>query len=188
MLQAVAGRTIGFTTATEGGAALTTTKSVGATTEHLTRRELRNEPLRTLARTEPALVQSGTTIGDAIQLMREQGIYNLLVMSGDRLVGVLTERDVVQKVLGRGIDPHSLVDGFMTPDPASLPPDATLEQALELMDRRGDRTIALVDADGNLVGSVRQGDILSFVAEAFPQEILNLPPRPGQVMEQPEGG
>jgi hypothetical protein len=56
------------------------------------------------------------------------------------------------------------------------------------MVRHGDRMIALVDGDGRLVGVVRQGDVLAFVAEAFPQEILNLPPRPGQVMDQPEGG
>jgi CBS domain-containing protein len=120
--------------------------------------------------------------------MRDQGVYNLLVMSGDRLVGVLTERDVVQRVLGRGIDPHALVDGFMSHDPAVLPPESTLVEALERMVRHGDRMIALVDGEGRLVGAVRQGDILAFVAEAFPQEILNLPPRPGQVMDQPEGG
>jgi CBS domain-containing protein len=141
-----------------------------------------------LGRSDPVLVQSGTTIGDAIRTMREQGVYNLLVMSGDRLVGVLTERDVVHKVLGRGIDPHSLVDGFMSPEPAILAPDATLVHALERMVRHGDRMIALVDAEGRLIGVVRQGDVLAFVAEAFPQEILNLPPRPGQVMDQPEGG
>jgi CBS-domain-containing membrane protein len=80
------------------------------------------------------------------------------------------------------------VDVFMDRDPATLPQDAPLVRALELMVRGGDRTVGLVDAEGRLVGAVRQSDILAFVAEAFPQEILNLPPRPGQVMEQAEGG
>jgi CBS domain-containing protein len=168
--------------------ALTTTKSVGATTEHLERRELRSEPLRAISRVDPTLVQAGTTIGDAIRLMQDQAVYSLLVMSGDRLVGVLTEQDVVYKVLARGVEPDALVDSFMSPTVATLAPDATLVEALELMDRQGHRVVVLADADGRVVGAVRQGDILAFVAEAFPQEILNLPPRPGQVMEQPEGG
>lgn len=57
-----------------------------------------------------------------------------------------------------------------------------------MMERGGYRTIPLVDAHGRPDGVLRQQDILAFVAEAFPQEILNLPPRPHQVMDQAEGG
>ncbi len=47
--------------------------------------------------------------------------------------------------------------------------------------------LPLVDGAGNLVALLRQQDVLEFVAEAFPEEILNLPPRPHQLMEEPEG-
>ena len=50
------------------------------------------------------------------------------------------------------------------------------------------RNVPLVDDEGRLVGVVRQVDILKFLAESFPEELLNLPPRPHQRMEQPEGG
>jgi CBS domain-containing protein len=92
-------------------------------------------------------VQSGTTIGEAIRRMQQHTGDNLLVMSDERLVGVLTERDIVHRVLARGVDPDALVDVFMDRDPATLPPDAPLVQALELLARRGDRTVGLVDAD-----------------------------------------
>jgi hypothetical protein len=49
------------------------------------------------------------------------------------------------------------------------------------------RHVPLIEADGTLVGLLRQHDLLAYVAEAFPQEILNLPPRPHQKMEEPEG-
>lgn len=113
---------------------------------------------------------------------------SLLVLVGSRLVGILTERDIVHRTLGRGIDQDTLVDSFMTPEPDTLTPDSTLLEALELMDRRGYRSVPLVDEEGRIAGIVRQADILAFVAEAFPQEILNLPPRPHQVLEQLDGG
>jgi hypothetical protein len=47
--------------------------------------------------------------------------------------------------------------------------------------------VPLVDPDGLLVGVVRQVDILKYLAEAFPEELLNLPPRPHQRMKEPEG-
>jgi CBS-domain-containing membrane protein len=49
------------------------------------------------------------------------------------------------------------------------------------------RNLPLVDDAGHVVGMLRQQDLLEYVAEAFPQEILNLPPRPHQFMEAPEG-
>ena len=49
------------------------------------------------------------------------------------------------------------------------------------------RNLPLIDDAGKVVGMLRQQDLLSYVAEAFPQEILNLPPRPHQTMEAPEG-
>jgi CBS domain-containing protein len=139
-------------------------------------------------RTAPASVQAGSTIGAAIAAMQQHGGDSLLVLVGDRLLGILTERDIVLKVLARGVDPDALVDGFMTPNPDTLTPDSTLVDALELMERHGYRSVPLVDREGRIPGVVRQGDILAFVAEAFPQEILNLPPRSDQVPNRAEGG
>jgi CBS domain-containing protein len=164
------------------------TKNAEHTTEHLSRRELRNERLKALGRHQPSIVQAGTSIGAAIAQMQANHGECLLVCSDDRLVGILTERDVLRKVLGRGVDPEALVDGFMTPDPDTLTVEATLEHALKLMERGGYRNVPLIDHAGRLEGVLRQQDILEFVAEAFPQEILNLPPRPHQVAEQAEGG
>lgn len=166
---------------------MTLSKSVDTTTEHLNRRELRTEKLKALGHREPAVVQSGTGIGDAVTAMQANGGECVLVCDGERLVGILTERDVLRKVLARGVAGDELVDGFMTRDPDTLTAESTVGEALELMDRGGYRNIPLMGPDGRARGVLRQQDILEFVAEAFPQEILNLPPRPHQVMEQ-DGG
>ena len=67
-------------------------------------------------------------------------------------------------------------------------PDQTVKDALLLMQSSQYRNVPLVDDDRHLVGVVRQIDILKFLAESFPEELLNLPPRPHQQMERPEGG
>jgi CBS domain containing-hemolysin-like protein len=51
------------------------------------------------------------------------------------------------------------------------------------------RTLPVVHAGSDrIIGLVRIGDLLTHLAEAFPEDVLNLPPRPHQVMEKPEGG
>jgi CBS-domain-containing membrane protein len=49
------------------------------------------------------------------------------------------------------------------------------------------RNVPVVDSSGHLVGVVRQVDIIKYLAESFPEELLNLPPRPHQRMKEPEG-
>lgn len=151
-------------------------------------RDLRSEKLHSLLRADAPRMQRGASIREAIAAMQEGSGDSLLIMTGERLAGMVTERDVLHKVLARGIDQEAAVDGFMEPAPETLTPDHTLEDVLALMERSGSRTVALVDADGRVAGVIRQRDILAFVAEAFPEEILNLPPRPHQVADTAEGG
>lgn len=166
----------------------TTIKSATNTTEALTRRELRSEKLKALGHRDPVTIAPGTRIADAIAAIQRNGGEAVLICDGPRLLGILTERDVLLKVMAHGIEPDAEVDGFMTASPDALTAESTVEDALRLMERGGYRTIPLLDANGKPDGVLRQQDILAFVAEAFPQEILNLPPRPHQVMDQAEGG
>ncbi|HSH22413.1 MAG TPA: CBS domain-containing protein [Candidatus Caenarcaniphilales bacterium] len=164
-----------------------TTKSLGNTTATVSRMELRTERVRVLARPEPARVESGTELREALREMQQARGEALLICHGRRLVGIVTERDVLDRVLGREIDDSRPVDDFMTADPHTLTADATLFEALRMMERGRYRNLPLVDDDGNVIGLLRQQDVLEYVAEAFPQEILNLPPRPHQLMEDREG-
>ncbi len=165
----------------------TLSKRLGATTETVTRAHLRNEKIAALGRREPATVEAGTPIGETLARMRTTGGISVVVCRDGRVTGILTERDVLLKVLGREIDTQAPVDQFMTPDPDTLSPEATVGEALVMMEAGGYRNLPLLDDHGNLAGILRLQDVLEYVAEAFPQEILNLPPRPHQKMEEPEG-
>ena len=152
-----------------------------------TARSLHAEKVTALAQREPLLVEAGTTVAAAIQRMRAARGEPALVVRDGRLEGIFTERDVLLKVLGHDVAPDAPVDAYMKPRPQTLTPEATLGEAAHLMDRGRFRHVPIVDADGRPVLTLRQQDILAYIAEAFPEEILNLPPRPHQRLEEPEG-
>lgn len=168
-------------------ARLTTTKSLGNTTERASRLELRNEKAKLLIRRDALTVPAGTPLRVVIRRMQDARGDCVLVMRGQRLAGIVTERDILMKVLGRDASLDRPIDELMTPNPGTLPANATVREALQTMDRGGYRNLPLVDERGGLVGLLRQQDIVDYVAESFPQEILNLPPRPHQQMAEADG-
>ncbi len=164
------------------------TKSIDDTAERETRIELRNEKARVMAQLEPGSVTIGAPLSDALVTMRAHHGDAVLVLDGSgRLAGILTERDVLHRVLGKDVDESQPVDQFMTAEPGTLHAEATLIEAMRAMEQGHFRNLPLVDDGGNVIGLLRQQDLLEYVAEAFPQEILNLPPRPHQTMEDAEG-
>ena len=164
------------------------TKSSGDTSTGMSRLDLRNEKVRAVAQHEPVSVAPDVTLDKALAEMRRGGGDPLLVIDNGHLSGILTERDVLTRILGQGVDGSRPVREFMTADPHSLDAEATLLDAVTAMETGHYRNLPLVESTGEVIGMVRQQDVLEYVAEAFPQEILNLPPRPHQKMEKEEGG
>jgi CBS-domain-containing membrane protein len=62
-----------------------------------------------------------------------------------------------------------------------------IARAIEMMNEGGERNIPIVDQAGRAVSVLRTMDIIHFLAEAFPAQVLNLPPRPHQLIPEPEG-
>jgi CBS domain-containing protein len=85
------------------------------------------------------------------------------------------------------VDLSRPVDSLLNTEPRTLRLDQTILDAIDLMQTGTYRNVPLVDDAGNLVGVVRQNDIIRYLAESFPEELLNLPPRPHQSMKEPEG-
>jgi len=151
------------------------------------------EKLGVLARREPVTVPPGTSLADCLRAIQRTGTGDSVFVTApdDRLLGVLTERDVFGRLVGEdvgGVDLQQPVDALMTTGPRTLRLDQSVGDAMALMRTGRFRNVPLVDDEGQLVGVVRQVDILKFLAESFPEELLNLPPRPHQRMEQSEGG
>jgi CBS domain-containing protein len=151
-------------------------------------RDLRSERIRVVMGAAPPVAPRGTGIGACIAALQEARSDCVLITDAGLLAGILTERDILMKVLGRDADMEASVDGFMTLRPETLTPDDAVGDALALMDRGHFRHLPLTDAAGRPAGVLRQQDVIEYLAESFPQEILNLPPRPHQVMEGADGG
>lgn len=146
--------------------------------------------LKVVSRRDPLTVAPGTSLADCITAIQRAGTGDSVFVteSNGRLAGVLTERDVFGRIVGGAIDLSQPVETLMTTSPQHLHLDQTVRDAIELMQTGRYRNVPLLDGEDLLVGVVRPQDILKFLAEGFPEELLNLPPRPHQQMEQPEGG
>jgi CBS domain-containing protein len=152
-----------------------------------------DERLQVLARREPVTVAPNTSLADCLAAIRQSGTGDsvFVVDDGGRLAGVLTERDIFSRLVGGDVAPIDLdqpVETLMTTKPRHLHLDETVRGAIELMQTGRYRNVPLLDDDDILHGVVRPQDILKYLAEAFPEELLNLPPRPHQTMERAEGG
>ncbi len=152
--------------------------------------ELFEEPIRILhLRAAHVAVPPSATIGEAARVMKEHRIGCVLVEDGGKLVGIFTERDILFKLVGTGYDPAKVtVDGAMTRNPETLTLEDPIAYAMQLMSVGGFRHIPLVDADRRPVGMLSVKDIVEYLVEHFPREILNIPPEPGKHARRPEGG
>ena len=148
-----------------------------------------DERLRVLSRRQPVTVLPGTSLADCVRAIQRTGTGDSVFVcdAGGTLVGVLTERDVFGKIVGGSVDLSRPFETLMTSDPHTLDLDQTILDAILLMQTGRYRNVPVVDEAGQLVGVVRQSDIIKYLAESFPEELLNLPPRPHQRMKQPEG-
>jgi CBS domain-containing protein len=149
---------------------------------------LREERLGSLSDPKPPWVTRGTSLKETLQMMREKDAGCVLVCDGDRPIGIFTERDVLNKLVGSGVSESEAVDRFMTPDPLCLTAGHKLGEAVRLMTVRGYRHIPLLDDRGRRDGLLSARDIVRYIAEHFPAEVVNLPPELNQVFKTPEGG
>jgi CBS domain-containing protein len=148
-----------------------------------------DEPLSVLTPREPLRMPPGSSLAECLRAVQRVGVGDsVFVCDADgRLVGVLTERDIFARLVTGHVDLTRPVDSLMNTEPKTLRPDQPILDAIDLMQTGRYRNIPLVDDAGNLVGVVRQNDIIRYLAESFPEELLNLPPRPHQSMKEPEG-
>lgn len=135
-------------------------------------------PIRGLSTLKaPLCVAPETTVRDAIERMSQGRVGCVLVESGGRLVGVFTERDVLTRVVGKGLDAaRTSVEAVMTSDPECLSLDDGVPFALNKMSLGGFRHIPLIDEQGRPTGVVAMRNIVDYIVDLFPREVLNLPP------------
>ncbi len=115
-----------------------------------------------------------TTVYDAVVEMRRLGIGALLVLEQDTLQGILSERDVVLKMIGCSCDPaNMLVKEIMTKDPTTVTLNTTVQQAMHIVTEKRFRHLPVVE-NGKLVGLISIGDLTRWVMLAQEHDITSL--------------
>jgi CBS domain-containing protein len=112
---------------------------------------------------DPLTCAPATPVRDAARLMREAHISCLAVVEGGRLVGILTTRDLANRVVAEGLPGDRPVAEVMTPDPLTLPPSALGTDVLNAMLERRIGHLPIAE-DGRLLGIVTQTDLTRFQA------------------------
>lgn len=116
-------------------------------------------------RTIDAIRRSGVGIGpertvhEAASLMEQSGVGALAVIDGDRLVGIVTDRDLVRRVLARDLPSDARVDSAMTTPVVTIAADDDLHDAFALFRHHGIRRLA-VERDGRFEGVIAVDDLL----------------------------
>ena len=148
----------------------------------LSKLEIRHLPLR-----QPALVERRASIHEAVEVMKSKQAGCALICDQGKLVGMFTERDLLNKVIGEKIGYENAIEQVMTPNPAKLNLDDSVIEAMRLMQNGDFRNIPLLDEQEQAAGVVTVRDLVSYFAEHFPKEALNLPPDTAQTMRHAEG-
>lgn len=116
--------------------------------------------IKELMTVKPRTVKAGDTIVEAAKLMRGEDTGIAPIVDGDRLVGVVTDRDIAVRVVAEGRDPQSTkVEEIASQNLVTIDPQQDLDEALRLMAQHQVRRLPVVEEDGRLVGIVAQADV-----------------------------
>jgi CBS domain-containing protein len=140
-----------------------------------------------LATDDYVAVSPYTTLSQAIEAMKNDEGGCVIISDDGRVAGIFTERDLLNRILGEQVDLESSIGDWMQTAVETLTLEATIGDAVRLMNEKGFRNIPLVK-NGELAGSISVFDIITYLAECYPKETMNLPPLAAQVMDTVDGG
>jgi len=141
-----------------------------------------NLEVATIANREIVSVEAESTVEEAAKVMASRNIGAVAVRKGGEIVGIMTERDVLKRVVAAGRDPRTTrVEEVMSSPPISVEANATVGEAVDLMNRRGIRRVFVREGQ-RIVGIFTQRDVLALMRVCLYclGEILRTPGAPMQ--------
>ena len=135
---------------------------------------------------QPLAATADDSVGEVLQLLRAQRTGAALICEGQKLVGILTERDAL-KLMAAGVDFSTPVRDVMTSPPKTISSDATVATAIRVMAEGGYRHLPIVDNSGKPTGVVAVYGIVHYLVDHFPETVYNLPPDPKSSPREREG-
>jgi CBS domain-containing protein len=122
--------------------------------------------VRECLRSAPVTVPPGCTLEEAGQLLGSHGVGSLLVVVGDRLVGIVTDRDITVRGVGAGKASSAPVEEVMTPDPVTIQGSADVYEAFTVFKTASSRRLPVLE-DKDLAGIISVDDLLLSLVTEF---------------------
>ena len=133
-------------------------------------------------------VDVGARVRDALAIMQEHAVGSIVVVAGEELRGVFTERDLLVRVLGAGKGLDVPLADVMTGRPTVARADEAIHLVLTRMYQGAHRHLPVVDDEGRPVGTISLKRVARFLGDHLPSAVYNLPPDPNRFPERAEGG
>ena len=128
--------------------------------------------IREAMTSSPATVEPGTTAQEAARLMKSKDVGSLPVVEGDRLVGMITDRDLAIRLVGEGKSVDTPVGELASKDVVTIDPQQEVEEAARLMAEHQLRRLPVCEEDGKLVGILAQADVAQIGHDALTGELV----------------
>src|SRR5918992_2490381 len=130
----------------------------------------------------PRAVTPQTPLNEVAEVMETEDVGSVPVVEDDRLVGIVTDRDIVVRAIAKGKDPRGMpASEASSRELVTVNPDDDLSDALELMARYQVRRLAVTAEDERLVGVVSQADVALHAKDKEAGELLE------GISRQPQG-
>jgi CBS domain-containing protein len=137
--------------------------------------------IRDVMTARPRSVTRDTTLNQVAELMEAEDVGVIPVVEGERVVGMVTDRDIVVRAIAQGRDPRETrVSDIASQDVVTVTPDHDLSDALKLMAQYQVRRLAVTDDENRLLGVVSQADVALEAKEKHAGEMLEDISRPPQ--------
>ncbi len=150
--------------------------------------DLQEEKVSYFDLSEYTVVESGTSIQETIEQMRTNGHNCVFVLQDGKLTGIFTDRDVLRRVVDRPTIWKRPIDEVMTHNPRYVRGSQLVGDALKMMDDLHFRNAPVLDEADQVIGNLTHFALIRYLADHFPEEILNLPPTPDHFGEERHGG
>jgi CBS domain-containing protein len=116
---------------------------------------------------KPCAIDADKPVSYAAKMMRDEDVGAAPIVEGDRLMGMLTDRDIAIRVVAEGKDPEStLVRDVMSTRTITIEADTDLSEALRMMAEHQVRRLPVADDEGHLLGIVAQADVAREASDA----------------------
>ena len=131
-----------------------------------------HQSIREAMTSNPATIEPETSAQDAARTMKTEDVGSLPIVEGDRLVGVVTDRDIAIRIVAEGKSADTTVGEIASKDVVTVDPQQSLEEAARLMAEHQVRRLPVTEEDGKLVGILAQADLAQSGHDSLTGEVV----------------